>query len=85
MNIQKHQSSAAKPPVAGEAAPVEEMLQRLRRRENLSRQEASALLDSVLDPETSDSQIAGSSSTMNTVCRSGDAGSAGTFMHSILK
>ena len=58
MNIQKHQSSAAKAPVAGEVAPVEEMLQRLRRRENLSRQEASALLDSVLDPETSDSQIA---------------------------
>jgi anthranilate phosphoribosyltransferase len=58
MNIQNHQSNAATSP-ASKPIALDEILQKLVRGEDLSREQASSLLDGLLDSQTSDVQIAG--------------------------
>jgi anthranilate phosphoribosyltransferase len=57
MNIQNHQFNAATNP-ASKSIALDDVLQKLIRGEHLSREQASALLDGLLDPQTSDLQIA---------------------------
>jgi anthranilate phosphoribosyltransferase len=57
MNIQNHQSNAATSP-ASKSIALEGVLQKLARGEHLSREQASALLDGLLDSQTSDLQVA---------------------------
>jgi anthranilate phosphoribosyltransferase len=57
MNIESHQSAAAGA-FAASTLPLVQTLQRLQRRQSLSREESSALLDSLLDTSTKDEQIA---------------------------
>src|SRR5512140_1969620 len=57
MSIQNHKSYAL-PADTKSAAALDLVLQRLRRHDHLSSDEAFALLESLLDPDTSDAQIA---------------------------
>src|SRR6185369_1159248 len=57
MNIQNHQFNTAAGS-ASEPIALDDVLQKLTRGEHLSREQASALLDSLLDSQTSDHQIA---------------------------
>lgn len=58
MNIERHQSTAAGAPALS-TIPLTEILERLCRKQHLSRHDSSTLLDSLLDPVTKDEQIAG--------------------------